>query len=397
LYFPNPKTVVVFPKSRLPVCPYKTDTFFKKNSKVAVARYLERDGMSEEDLRAVEMEASAFRASEMAIAAPVFFEPREPRTARAAAAKKGLKDLSSDDELSDLLASDDGEYESESEEPLDKIEKIIYCCQAKDVDDGELLEFGTEDAQKTAADVKRKAKVAKGKPVWLFCVKWDGCGYRRRSWETAADVKAAYKADSKLQSFMRRHLKDPDATTNPFHGDYLVVDRVIDVREALVEEEDPETDDAAKKHTPLKGTPVKVKDAKETKKGKKATKATKKGKKASKKDVVESDSEDSDSDDEATTLQYLVKWRGLGYSEATWEASDSLQSEPDKLCVDAFELRDDLKEKKKTYAGAIERGRAGDKPTAKPSLPEFKNGMALREYQVTSFEWMVRPCAFPKS
>ena len=141
---------------------------------------------------------------------------------------------------------------------------------------------------------------------------------------------------------MQSQMKDREETTNRVRGEYLVVDRVIDVREALVEEDDPETDDAAKKHTPLKGTPVKGKDAKETKKGKKATKATKKGKKASKKDVVESDSEDSDSDDEATTLQYLVKWRGLGYSEATCEASDSLQSEPDKLCVDAFEPRDDL-------------------------------------------------------
>ena len=69
-------------------------------SKVAVARYLERDGMTEEDLAAVEAEASAFRASELAAAAPVFYAPREPRASRAAAAKKPLRDLDSDEEPS---------------------------------------------------------------------------------------------------------------------------------------------------------------------------------------------------------------------------------------------------------------------------------------------------------
>jgi hypothetical protein len=37
----------------------------------------------------------------------------------------------------------------------------------------------------------------------------------------------------------------------------------------------------------------------------------------------------------------------------------------------------------------VERAKAGEKPPSKPTPPSFKNGMALREYQVTSFEWMV--------
>ena len=333
-------------------------------SKVAVARYLERDGMTEEDLAAVEAEASAFRASELAAAAPVFYAPREPRAARAAAAKNPLRDLDSDEELSDLLASDDGEgYESESE-PLDKIEKIAYCAEAIEVSAEELEELGTEDAKRVAAEAKRKAKVAKGKPVWLYCVKWEGCSYRRRSWETAADVKAAYKASSKLQSFQRRHDKDPDATTAPFPSDYLLVDRVIDVREALPEEE---AEEAAGARTP--GSARKANRGKE------------------KKPEREVDSDD-DADADAS-LQYLVKWRGLGYGEATWEAAASLESETDAAHVARFELRDDLKEKKRTYAGAVERAKAGEKPPSKPTPPTFKNGMALREYQVTSFEWMV--------
>ena len=333
-------------------------------SKVAVARYLERDGMTEEDLAAVEAEASAFRASELAAAAPVFYAPREPRASRAAAAKKPLRDLDSDEELSDLLASDDEGYESESE-PLDKIEKIVYCAEATEVSDAELEELGTEDAKKVAFEAKRKAKVAKGKPVWLYCVKWEGCSYRRRSWETAADVKAAYKAASKLQSFQRRHDKDPDATTAPFPSDYLLVDRVIDVREALPEEEE----EAA----PTPGSARKANRGKEKKKT----------------DDASDDSDSEGDDDDDASLQYLVKWRGLGYGEATWEAASSLESETDAAHVARFELRDDLKEKKKTYAGAVERAKAGEKPPSKPTPPSFKNGMALREYQVTSFEWMV--------
>ena len=339
-------------------------------SKVAVARYLERDGMTEEDLAAVEAEAMAFRASELAAAAPVVYAPREPRASRAAAAKKPLRDLDSDEELSDLLASDDGEgYESESE-PLDKIEKIVYCAEAVEVSEEELEELGTEDAKRVAAEAKRKAKVAKGKPVWLYCVKWEGCSYRRRSWETAADVKAAYKASSKLQSFQRRHDKDPDATTAPFPSDYLLVDRVVDVREALPEEE-TDADEGAGAQTP--GSARKANRGKEKKP----------------ENAEDSDSDDESGDDADASLQYLVKWRGLGYGEATWEAAESLESETDAAHVARFELRDDLKEKKRVYAGAVERAKAGEKPPAKPTPPAFKNGMALREYQVTSFEWMV--------
>jgi len=336
-------------------------------SKVAVARYLERDGMTEEDLAAVEAEASAFRASELAAAAPVFYAPREPRASRAAAAKKPLRDLDSDEELSDLLASDDDEgYESESE-PLDKIEKIVFCAEAIEVPDAELEELGTEDARRVAAEAKRKAKVAKGKPVWLYCVKWEGCSYRRRSWETAADVKAAYKAASKLQSFQRRHDKDPDATTTPFPSDYLLVDRVIDVREALPEEEQEER---------AANTPGSARKAN-------------RGKEKTREASPASDSDDDAPDDADASLQYLVKWRGLGYADATWEAAESLESETDANHVARFELRDDLKEKKKTYAGAVERAKAGEKPPSAPTPPAFKNGMALREYQVSSFEWMV--------
>jgi chromodomain-helicase-DNA-binding protein 7 len=143
------------------------------------------------------------------------------------------------------------------------------------------------------------------------------------------------------------------------------VDRVIDVREALPEEEE----EAA----PTPGSARKANRGKEKKKT----------------DDASDDSDSEGDDDDDASLQYLVKWRGLGYGEATWEAASSLESETDAAHVARFELRDELKEKKKTYAGAVERAKAGEKPPSKPTPPSFKNGMALREYQVTSFEWMV--------
>ena len=340
-------------------------------SKVAVARYLERDGMTEEDLRVVEMEASAFRASELAAATPAFIIPREPRASRAAAAKKPLRDLDSDEELSDLLESDEeragGGYESESE-PLEKIEKIVYALEATEVDEEELEKHGADDAVAAGAEARRKAAVAKGKKVWLYCVKWEGCSYRRRSWETEAGINAAYKASGKLQGFKRRLAKDPDACTEPFHPDYLVVDRIIDEREAIPEDEDDE-DEEDDEEAP--------EEAPEKKKGK--------GKKAAA-------SEDSSSEEEEEAepgTQYLVKWRGLGYSESTWEAAEDLDSPEDLEAIRLFERRNDLKAKKAVHQAAAERAKSGAKPAVKPEPPAFKNGMALRDYQVTSFEWMV--------
>ena len=214
--------------------------------------------MTEEDLKAVEMEASAFRASELAAAAPYQFIPREPRAARAAAAKKPLRDLDSDEELSDLLASSDEEggagYQSESE-PDEKIEKITHCALAHEVDAEELERHGTQaaiDAGEGASRAKKRRRAPKKPPsvgakrrsskagdpsgVYLFCVKWEGCSYRRRSWETEEDVKAAYKAASSCRASSAGWGKDLDAC-EAFPSDYLVVDRVLDSREDLPAEE----------------------------------------------------------------------------------------------------------------------------------------------------------------
>ena len=54
-----------------------------------------------------------------------------------------------------------------------------------------------------------------------------------------------------------------------------------------------------------------------------------------------------------------------------------------------FRTRNSIKDKRAIHAAAAERAKSGGKPPAKPKPPGFKNGMTLRDYQVTSFEWMI--------
>ncbi|CEF98466.1 Helicase, C-terminal [Ostreococcus tauri] len=79
------------------------------------------------------------------------------------------------------------------------------------------------------------------------------------------------------------------------------------------------------------------------------------------------------------SVEYLVKWCGLGYAASTWETSESVSElDEDKGKVERYW--------RFTNPEFFERT---EMPRGKPMPPEFKNGMSLREYQVTSFEWMV--------
>ncbi len=82
--------------------------------------------------------------------------------------------------------------------------------------------------------------------------------------------------------------------------------------------------------------------------------------------------------EEEGSTEFLVKWCGLGYAAATWEAEASLNSDADRACLARYHRFSapkamDIKEM----------------PRGRPEPPTFKNNMALREYQVTSFEWMI--------
>ena len=344
-------------------------------SKIAVQRYLERDGMTPED---AERYAAEFQAREFVESIPIEVVPREaPPRRKAAANAAKYKDVSSDDDMSDLMEAGEtaplkpGDEGYESEEDEDKIEKILLALEPGDIDAAELETLGSDDAKafaklvlegKWAPPTPKKKKPVKPKPKkqkrgkkaepeeeeeaplppLLYCVKWEGCSHRRRSWETEGGVVDA-KGKYKLNNFQRQYRVDPDSCQEGFHPDYLLIDRVIDEREAEDDDEDAGDSPASKR-----------------------------------------------SDESASEkVEYLIKWRGLIYSDATWEAADWLKSEVDANEIRRFRLRNSIKDKRKVHAAAAERAKSGGKPPAKPKPPAFKNGMILRDYQVTSFEWMI--------
>jgi chromodomain-helicase-DNA-binding protein 7 len=123
------------------------------------------------------------------------------------------------------------------------------------MEDLDTLASDDAKAAATACRVKAAAPPAgNGKSVGfrkplLYCVKWEGCSYRRRSWETEEAVRTF--GAPKLLTFKRRHAADPALTTAPCSPNFLIVDRVVDTRQA-----DPVEDvDAEEEVKPLNLNP----------------------------------------------------------------------------------------------------------------------------------------------
>ena len=81
-------------------------------------------------------------------------------------------------------------------------------------------------------------------------------------------------------------------------------------------------------------------------------------------------------------LRYLVKWRGLGYSETTWESASALEeSEADRNAVQRY-----------LQFSTEAASRADDEHILRSidpkAVPDFCNGRSLRPYQLESLEWM---------
>ena len=217
--------------------------------------------MTPEDAESVRRRVSGPR---VCLNHPIEVVPREaPPRRKAAANAAKYKDVSSDDDMSDLMEAgetallkpgDEG-YESSRRRTRDKIEKILLALEPGDIDAAELEELGSDDAKafakfvlegrapptpKKKKPVKPKPKKQKrGKkaepeeeeeaplPPLLYCVKWKGCSHRRRSWETEGGVVDA-KGKYKLNNFQRQYRVDPDSCQEGFHPDYLLIDGIID-------------------------------------------------------------------------------------------------------------------------------------------------------------------------
>ena len=87
--------------------------------------------------------------------------------------------------------------------------------------------------------------------------------------------------------------------------------------------------------------------------------------------------------------QYLVKWKGLGYDECTWEAADDIANDA--------EIARYFRYSEPPPIGGKERRGTGREPHARKSAVgikrqveemTFNGGRQLREYQLDGVSWM---------
>ncbi len=77
-------------------------------------------------------------------------------------------------------------------------------------------------------------------------------------------------------------------------------------------------------------------------------------------------------------VQYLVKWRDLEYSDATWEWQEELQQERDKAAIESYKRFDAPRGKD---GGGRNTPSLRALRTPDWELPAFCSGRKLREYQ----------------
>ncbi|BDA49984.1 Chromodomain-helicase-DNA-binding protein 6 [Coccomyxa sp. Obi] len=78
------------------------------------------------------------------------------------------------------------------------------------------------------------------------------------------------------------------------------------------------------------------------------------------------------------SLEYLVKWCQLSYSETTWEPARHLSQLEDKEAIAAF--------KKREQPSPLRKGASAARTDV---VPSFLNGRKLRDYQRDSLKWMM--------
>ncbi|KDD74163.1 SNF2 family domain-containing protein, partial [Helicosporidium sp. ATCC 50920] len=87
--------------------------------------------------------------------------------------------------------------------------------------------------------------------------------------------------------------------------------------------------------------------------------------------------------------QYLVKWQGLPYAEATWESAARLhQSAEDREAVEAYRQRRARESEARVSVTAARRAFAGTGKRALEAQPACLKGGQLRDYQLQGLNWM---------
>ena len=302
-------------------------------------------------------------------------ERSTPKYAKRKAAPSVFKDVSSDEEAFFITSSEEEEEEEDDDDDessedfgddmchdLDGSEKQRKKKKKKSTNEKNKGEE-TEEEMRVEEEYKiekllgcRKAQSSLENGVVSdngmdFLVKWCYYSYRDVSWMFESKLNAmgmSKKVHGYKRKFGGMPSVDPD---NLFPREYLEIERIFATKESEEWVEYGDDDDDQKKKSKTKVEMVRY---------------------------------------------YYCKWKGLNYSSATWEPESNLTSEDDlkeiarfkaysnpsppdnslmqKECEHLLNTRDKFKD----TTGSLD-----------PTIPEFKNGMRLREYQESSFRWMV--------
>jgi len=308
-------------------------------------------------------------------------ERSPPRYARRKAAPAVFKDVSSDEEAFFVTSSEEEEEDDDDDESYDSDDserrrknKMKSSNKKKNKSHEIEEEMRAEETYKIEKLLGcRKSCSEEGASGEMeYLVKWSYYSYRDVEWMLASELNKMGES-SKVNAYRRKYGTAPSPDPDDlFPSEYLEIERIFATKETeeWVEYEDDDDD------------VVKQEDNE------------------SEVEIIDDDENDEKKKNTTTKVEmvryYYCKWKSLNYSSATWEPESSLTSEEDLKEVARFMAYSDpsppdtsalqkecehllkTRDKFKDTTGSLD-----------PTIPEFKNGMRLREYQEASFRWMV--------
>ncbi len=88
-------------------------------------------------------------------------------------------------------------------------------------------------------------------------------------------------------------------------------------------------------------------------------------------------------------VQYLVKWKGLPYGDATWETKDDMLKIHGNDMIEAFQVREQHSMEPKQTVDIARRNFIASGHVALAEQPEYLKCGTLRDYQLAGLNWMV--------
>ncbi|KAJ2386987.1 ATP-dependent DNA helicase Hrp3, partial [Coemansia sp. RSA 2611] len=270
-------------------------------------------------------------------------------------------------------ADDDAEYPGvDFEDEHDSAGARSKSQASKGKDMQQLIDEDTgEDLIEQIRDFRLSEMAAEGERVddiknIEFFVKWKGWSYRHATWDTAAFLKD-YKGFKKVENYFKSVVLMDNAIRNDPEASREDIEQ-LDINREM---ERDTLRDYTKIERIVATRPLTQTLARRARDGEASSKADSNGAKAL--------SSASDS------LEYLVKWKRLPYSACSWVTADEIGEEAQGE-LDGFLDREQSLKLAHRSASTSKVKRPKFQRLAKQ--PEYLTGGTLRDYQLTSLNWM---------